>query len=171
MTAHAMKGDRERCLKAGMDDYISKPVRPQHLIQTISKYLLNQGYNIKRKHPKAARPEKDIFDRMALKELLDGDEDLFKEIIEDFMNDLPLQIKLLKEALAENNEEMVRQKAHTIKGASASIRAWAINGLALNLENAAKKGDLTRVRALVEKLEDEVEYLFGILSDRDGIIL
>jgi CheY-like chemotaxis protein/HPt (histidine-containing phosphotransfer) domain-containing protein len=171
MTAHAMKGDRERCLKAGMDDYISKPVRPQNLAQTINKYLPGQDYGIKRKHLKAARPEKDIFDRRALKELLDGDEDLFKEIIEDFMDDLPLQLKHLKEALAENNVKIVRQKAHTIKGASSSIRAWAINSLALALENAAKKENLTQVRALVEKLEDEVEYLFGILSNRDGVIL
>jgi len=171
MTAHAMKGDRERCLKAGMDDYISKPVRPQNLAQTISKYLPDWEYGIKRPPPKAARLEKDIFDRHALKELLDDDEDLFKEIIEDFMNDLPLQLNKLKEALAENNVKIVRQKAHTIKGASSSIRAWAIHNLALTLENAAKKENLAKVRALVEKLEDEIEYLLGILTNRDGIIL
>ncbi len=171
MTAHAMKGDRERCLKAGMDDYISKPVRPQSLAQTISKYLPDQDYGIKRKHTKTIRPETEIIDRQALKELLDGDEDLFKEIIEDFINDLPLQLKLLKEALAENNVGMVRQKAHTIKGSSSSIRAWAVHNLALTLENAAERENLTQVRAIVEKLENEVVYLLDILSDRDGIIL
>ena len=104
MTAHAMKGDRERCLEAGMDDYISKPIAPQALAEALEKWL-GQSAGTTVLAARRARAETTgtgrrgppVFDRQALMARLMGDEDLVKEIIAGFLEDMPKQMDTLRE--------------------------------------------------------------------------
>ena len=165
MTAHAMKGDRERCLKAGMDDYISKPVQPKELIAVIERRL--------RETP-AAMPEvsrapipkgKEIFDKKILLGRLDGDEEIFREIVQAFLKDTPLQMEKLKQALQEGNVVGVERQAHLLKGAAMNMGGKELQTVAWEMEVVAKEGDLSGARSLVEKLEQAFERLKGVLSN------
>ena len=93
MTAHAMKGDRERCLEAGMDDYISKPIAPQALAEALEKWLdraqRKRAGSRRRDGSSRTGPASVVFDRQALLDRLMGDEDLVKEIIAGFLEDMP----------------------------------------------------------------------------------
>jgi CheY-like chemotaxis protein len=164
MTAHAMKGDRERCFKAGMDDYISKPVQPKELIAVIERRLREAPVAM----PEAARAripkENEIFDKKILLSRLDGDEEIFREIVQAFLADAPLQLEKLKQALQEGNVAGVERQAHLLKGAAMNMAGKEVQTVAWEMEMVAKDGDLSRARSLVEKLEPAFERLKRVLS-------
>jgi two-component system sensor histidine kinase/response regulator len=164
MTAHAMKGDRERCLEAGMDDYICKPVQPKEVIAAIERRL--------REAP-AATPEvsraripkgKEVFDKKSLLDRLGGDEQLFTEIVKAFLEDAPLQLEKLKQALQEGNSVGVERQAHLLKGAAMNMGGKEMQTVAWEMEVAAKDADLSRAQSLVEKLDPAFERLKEVLS-------
>ncbi len=121
MTAHAMKGDREKCIEAGMDDYLTKPVNPKALAEMIEKWLDGKSAVSQSSEPAdGTTPAENIFDKAGLIERLMDDEELVKEVIEGFLEDIPHRIAALKEALERGDTPVVQRQAHTIKGASAS---------------------------------------------------
>ena len=131
MTAHAMKGDRERCLDAGMDDYISKPIAPQALAEALERCLVPVP---------AAEPGRfegqPVFDQPALLARLMGDEDLVKEIIAGFLADMPRQIHVLEKLIDQGDARMAGGQAHSIKGAAANAGGLALSAAATDMEKA-----------------------------------
>jgi HPt (histidine-containing phosphotransfer) domain-containing protein len=101
-------------------------------------------------------------------ERLGGDEALVNEVVEIFLNDMPGQLRELREALHDQDAEKVRQKAHRIKGASANIGAQAVSGLALKIEMAGKQGDLIGTSNLLENLEEEIKGIGALVCSPDG---
>ena len=129
MTAHAMQGDRENFIKAGMNDYISKPVSPHALSEALKKWLpKKESMGDMAQHPDDSPPHVSsadthfpIFDKAGLMARLMDDKDLTKMVIEGFLKDIPLQITALKGYLDAGDTEAETKQAHIIKGASANV--------------------------------------------------
>ncbi|MDY6851148.1 MAG: response regulator, partial [Thermodesulfobacteriota bacterium] len=164
LTAHAMKGDREKCIKAGMDDYISKPFEPRQLIEAIEQALAGR---VSLPHDKASETKtqgEEIFDRAGLLDRILGDEELLKEVLEIYLQETPGHIESIKEALKKSDASEVTQHGHKIKGSSGMICAEGMQALGSRVETAGKKDDLTQAASLVEKMEREFAKLKEAIS-------
>ncbi|CAN2041612.1 two-component system, sensor histidine kinase and response regulator [Candidatus Magnetomoraceae bacterium gMMP-15] len=158
VTASALKRDRERCIAAGMNDYISKPIQPKKLIEAIEKHILTKPPSPKAKNNKLL-DKKAIFDRDLVLSTLDDDEEVLEELVKISLEELSDRLKELKESSNDINVKHLTLIAHTIKGIAANIEAHALKKAALNLEIAAKNDELKEICRLVEKLEREFQIL------------
>jgi two-component system sensor histidine kinase/response regulator len=159
MTAHALKGDREKCLTAGMDDYIAKPIHPKTLCDVIEKWFKEPQRAYKAEIVHKSLPIDDIFDKNSFIDRLLGDEDLAKEIIKGFIEDSLRQIDILKEALDNMDTGVIYYQAHSLKGAAANISAKTLKELAYQIEIAGETGDLIKAASLIPKLDEQFEVL------------
>jgi CheY-like chemotaxis protein/HPt (histidine-containing phosphotransfer) domain-containing protein len=183
MTAHAMQGDRERCLAAGMNDYITKPVTPAALADVLDKWLPKENDEsrmLKHKEkidevgslstlitdnsPLAARRSPLIFDREGMLSRLMEDEDLAKMVAESFLEDIPLQIDALKGYLEAGDATGAERQAHTIKGASANVGGERLRAVAFEMEKAAKAGELRAAGGYIPELEAQFAALSKVMK-------
>jgi CheY-like chemotaxis protein len=172
MTAHAMAGDREKCRKAGMNDYISKPVAPEVLAGKLEKWLKTvskSGPNAATEDPAApmAKPDEqpepddplEIFDRSAFVHRMMGDEDLADMIITGFLEDMPGQMRILRNMVQQNQVQQVRAQAHKIKGAAGNVSTSVFQQTAHAMETAAKVGDMEALHRLQPELEQKFQQV------------
>jgi CheY-like chemotaxis protein/HPt (histidine-containing phosphotransfer) domain-containing protein len=167
MTANAMQGDREICLKAGMSDYVSKPVSPQALAETLEKWLPDETEATSTPAVTPARysavsvqkVKPPVFDRAGMLARLMDDEDLAQTVAEGFLGDIPLQIAALKGYLETGDASAAERQAHTIKGASANVGGEALRAVAFDMEIAAKADNLDVVKVHMVELEAQFELL------------
>jgi two-component system sensor histidine kinase/response regulator len=167
MTAHAMKGDRDRCLEAGMNDYVSKPVNSDELHKVINRQLaITMDEETPDEGGKPSGKKKtDIFDRAELLERVGGDEGILVEVLMAGIKTIPGQLKELDQALAENDTDRISKLGHSIKGAAANLAAHKIRDLAKELEEAGKKGDTATAANLVKKLNAAFARFDSCVSD------
>ena len=171
MTALAFMEDRERCLAAGMNDYISKPVDPKALRAVLERWLAENGMGpptpaVDQAAQAETRPGEEttpVFDRSGLMERLMDDEELARMVIAGFLEDIPVQIQAWKEYLDKDDAAGAHRQAHTIKGASAKIGGEALRELAFEMEKKGKEGDLTGVRSRMGALERQFKLLKAVL--------
>ncbi len=161
MTAHAVKGDRERCLDQGMDDYVSKPVDAAKLVEALDRCLqrpdeVSNPPTVSTPNA-TAEPHAAVFDREALFRRLMEDEELLSEVLEGFLDDLPSQLTALNAALVAGDLEAVARGAHTVKGAAANVGAMKLSAAALALEQAVKLGDLADLNRFMDSLRRAFE--------------
>ena len=187
MTAHAMKGDREKCLEVGMDDYLSKPFSPDELRRVLEKWI---GHIIPESHTEEkisdpgtgsspyqsesfektdqqGKSAMEIFDRKGFLDRLMGDEDLAGLIIENFLGDIPEQIADLKQHVKMGDTENAVAKAHRIKGAALNVGGVAMGAVSFEMEKAGNKGDLRRLENMMPVMEKEFNRLRAEM-DRNG---
>jgi two-component system, sensor histidine kinase and response regulator len=161
ITADAMSGDKEQCIKAGMDYYISKPVFPEKIIEAIDKVVLN-----KEKHmEKIPLPNKYVFDAEALMERLGIDENLVREIMGVYLDDTPIQLSRLRECFEKGDLLSIQRCAHSMKGASANFCVGTINKTAREIEIAAKQSNLEMIESLIDTIECQFRELKDVLKE------
>ena len=155
MTAYAMKGDLERCLEAGMDAYISKPIQPEKVFEIIEHFVNNsEEAKFNRKIKKYTH---EVFDRDAALAIVDNDTEFLRDIIDIFFENTPKQMAEIKKAIDVKDTIMIGMQAHSLKSASESICANSIKDIVYKMEIAAKNKEIDKVEALNKKLEDEFE--------------
>lgn len=162
MTAYAMHGDRERCLNAGMNDYLTKPVDPQLLAETLKKWLLSSETTEQRIENKNDTVEGDsplIFNLESMKERLMGDDELAHTILRGFLGDIPQKIMTLKEGLATDNSTHAEMVAHAIKGAASIVGGECLQAAAFEIETATHNKNLDHARLAMQNLDIQFSAL------------
>ena len=166
-TANAMTGDREKCLAAGMDGYVSKPLRPDALERAIEEWTggLRDGVEPAAPQPLAATvTTAAAFDRESFVERVMGNEELACRIIRGFVDDMPVQIARLAEAVSAGDAQQVRMLAHSIKGAAASVDGLEMREAAWMLEQKGSSGDLTDAPAALPVLAASFERVKPVME-------
>ncbi|MBN2886398.1 MAG: response regulator [Chromatiaceae bacterium] len=159
MTALAMLGDREKCLEAGMNDYLSKPMQPEALAEMLARYRPQE------QTPAPVRPSPRratlhaVFQEDELLARLMNDRELVGAVIPQFLIDLPARIDELCQCLDEKDIQAMAFKAHSIKGLAANIAAPGLKELATCLEEAARREALDEARDLTKRLQEEFAAL------------
>ena len=157
MTAHALKGDRERCLAAGMDEYLSKPIRSKQLAAFLETLMPQDS------HPRTSsfigKPESlpvdSLIDWKTAMEGVDGDRNLLKSVVEVFLDESQRSLQELILAVHSQDAARVRSRGHSLKGAMLGVGAFATADLAQTLEMGAGDGSLQSMTASLQDLEQQ----------------
>jgi CheY-like chemotaxis protein/HPt (histidine-containing phosphotransfer) domain-containing protein len=170
LTAHAAIGEREKCLTAGMDDYLSKPIEKDKLATLLSRWLGESIQNPAVVHETnlqmSDRPA--AWDEARVLEQLDGDKALLAEIVALFLNEIPAQLTALTGACQRNDLPALADIAHRIKGMAGHFCAESLINCATALEQAARHAHLCDFEAMTNDLIGTARPLVACLSQPDG---
>jgi len=168
ITAHALRGDKEKCLQAGMDDYISKPIIAPQLIRILDKWT-----NISSAQPVIKTDTdnlgSDIFDFEHFEKISVGDKEFQRDLLESYFSDVELRIQKLDNHITGKDVQHTINEAHTIKGASLSIGALKVGEQALAVEICGKNNDLERARDKFADLKKAFEATREVLKKKSEI--
>lgn len=160
MTASAMIGDKEKCLACGMNDYLTKPIEESNTIQKIHHYL---SIKETKESPTNTSPQKtdnqQIWDKDFFIKITRGKNKRMHLLLGIFLNDTPLQIHDIQQALASNDFVTINHLSHTIKGSSSNVGGKILHESALNLENASLQKNTESCTTLTQKVNEDFEEL------------
>ncbi len=178
MTAHAMQGDREECFKAGMNDYISKPIRPEAIAQALHQYSqANSGspslsndtnkqssISVEVAQPNSVPP----IDTQVLENFREiaGDdfEGLLAEVIDSYLEDSPSRLQAISDAIAQDDAKGLQQSAHALKSSSLTVGASLFSQLCAALESIGRAGTTQGASKLLSQLDAEYERVKAALE-------
>jgi PAS domain S-box-containing protein len=163
MTAHAMRGDKERYLAGGMDGYISKPIRRDGLFAEIERCLAATQRSLTMSENGTRAGE--IIDRASLLERVEGDHELLAEMINLFVEDAPNLLASMRDALKKSDMLFLERSAHSLKGAASNLSAQTAAAAAQKLERDAKQANAESAKASLLAVEKEVDRLLPALTD------
>ena len=165
MTAHAMNGDRERCLSAGMDGYLSKPIDPQMLFAAVE-----QAADVPTSQLPAAAA---AIDREEMLQRLGGDQTLFDDVVALFLEDCPIRLAAIKAAVDARDGDAIRKTAHTLKGAAGNLAAGGLFEAARVLERLGAESRFDAAEGAWRRLSAEASAVLDQLrrfeSSRGGV--
>jgi len=163
MTANAMQGDREECLNAGMDDYVSKPIRVEELILALSKCQPKAG-----SRELDYSPLPDTIDAKLLQSFRDmlgnNTEIILGEMIDCYLEDAPKLLQVIATSIAQGDAIALRQAAHTLKSSSATLGATTLSLLCQELEAISRTGNTNMGSDKVPQMEAEYERVKAALQ-------
>lgn len=165
MTANAMEGDRESCLAAGMDDYISKPVRVQSLVEALERGAAHVRRQIEEQTVND-KPTGDYLSQASLDNLwnmVGGDAQVLAELVHTFLEDAPHLLVDLRQAIARGDAAEVRLKAHSLKSNGADFGALDFSEMCRQMEMMGKSGQLDGAESLFRRLEAEYRQVEAAL--------
>jgi len=169
MTAHAMQGDRELCLSQGMNDYIPKPISPKALREILERWLPEKPSIIKdfvdNDYEADQAENLPIFDRKAFAEMMMGDVALMNDIARAFIEDMPVQIRLMQGFIECKDYDGLAQAAHKIKGAASHVAARAIMKTARTIEKKSQEKSFDMLNSLSSELERQYEEFCRIIQE------
>jgi CheY-like chemotaxis protein/HPt (histidine-containing phosphotransfer) domain-containing protein len=152
MTAYATEGDRERCLAAGMDGYVSKPISAGKLFKTIEALIPPEETDQPPEEKKGCALNQDV-----LIKSFNEDYSLFKELVEIFVNDYPQMLNSLRKSLKADDAETFIRNAHSLKGMLRNFEAEAAADTAFDLEKKGKQGELDGTDQIIDRLADQID--------------
>jgi two-component system, sensor histidine kinase and response regulator len=173
MTAHAMKGDRERCIAAGMDGYVSKPISSQLLREAIAS-VLSKGNEATKVSSSTAPQETGVPARLVFWDMgetlerLGGDEKLLHEVVEIFLEGAPRHLAGLRQAVAQGDAKTVEEKAHTLRGELGYLGISEIAQTARELEQMGQKSDLGGAADVYARLEARLTEVLTSMQQTAG---
>jgi signal transduction histidine kinase/CheY-like chemotaxis protein len=161
MTAYAMEGDRERCLAAGMDAYVTKPVKPEALFRAIDNLISSSSsVNQSRK-----APTEESLALSSLIEFTEDDMDLTQKLVEIFLEDSPQLLSAIRDAVESQDSAALERAAHTMKGALGYFGTGSAMAAALRLQQLCANDNLHGAADVLKDLETALEKLTGSLSE------
>jgi len=163
LTAHAMKGDKEMCLDAGMDGYLSKPLRKDELISVIRDLMFSQ--RSARSNSRSFQKESgDVFDYKKTMAAVDGDIEFLKEVVGLFIENIPKSIAEIRNAVMEGDMYRLERTAHSLKGAVANFGATRAFNAAYQLERIGREKKTDKAELVLTELERELNALESALN-------
>ena len=168
LTALAMTGDRDACLKAGMDGYVSKPINSAELFGTLERMFPNRAGNEAPPRPAPIprlRPRAEVLDVARLEQNMEGDTAMLRDILEVYLRDLPQREKEMLDSLARGDAPTLARAAHTMKGVLLTLAAAPAADVAMRLEILARCANLAEAEGLVAELRQELALLSPALRD------
>jgi response regulator RpfG family c-di-GMP phosphodiesterase len=162
LTAHAVKGDRERCLEEGVDAYVSKPIKADALYEEMERLAGgSRGKKVKVCVPSQTEDKRaaDVFDLSEALDYLDGNMELFKEISDLFFDNLPDTMSEIKEAYVGGDFGAMERAAHRLKGSVSNLGAKRAFELARRIELMGREGVAEETDAALLDLQKECDHL------------
>ena len=164
LTALAMTGDREKCLQAGMDAYLTKPINARELFGALSQILPHQAGAGAAPAPAAVAAAVPVLDLPSLQRNMDDDAEMLQDIVSAFLRDHLTQLRDLHHGLATQDTQSALRSAHTLKGLLLTLAAQPAADAALEVERAVRSGDLPRAAALLPHLQGQLAKLMPELQ-------
>ena len=156
MTAHAMKGDKERCLEAGMDGYLSKPISSRGIEDVIARLVRGENEQQALSSHTEKLASATSWNAARALERVDGDEALLHELIEIFLEETPKHLSTLEQAIKSNERNLIERIAHTLKGELGYLGLPDASEKAKILESLGRENSLDQAPALFQALSDEL---------------
>lgn len=165
MTANIQQGEAEKCISAGMDDYLPKPLKMNVLRETLEKHLNIVSNSSLNESSSNTHVDSEIINRNALIELHSQIGDVLYTMIQAYLEDLPIYLNALKESIEDNNTASFADVAHTIKGSSANYGAERLVGICQRLESIGRSGVTEGAEQMMVELLEESELVRHVLAN------
>jgi CheY-like chemotaxis protein/HPt (histidine-containing phosphotransfer) domain-containing protein len=164
MTAHAMKGDKERCLASGMDAYLPKPINTQQLLGVIE-VLAGVTSETGNEPSPTSRPKEEVLDKSSILTAFEGDTELIREVLGLFLEECPRQMTAIREAVESSDAEKIYRAAHSLRGSLSNFAAAGAFQSAQYLEKLGREGDVARAGSAFQALEEHVSLLYSAMAE------
>jgi CheY-like chemotaxis protein/HPt (histidine-containing phosphotransfer) domain-containing protein len=165
MTAHSLKGDRERCLEVGMDAYVSKPLESKQLFDVLAS-IVPQAADVGAVNATATATDgAEAFNRAAALKRVDGDLELMKELVELFLGECPQRMAEIREALTRRDAATLQRAAHTLKGSVGNFAAGEAVEAAQHLEAFGRAQDWRQAENAWTALNEAIDRLKPALAE------
>ncbi len=162
MTAHAMAGDKELCLEAGMDDYLAKPIRLQQLSDKLNALVVDRGQKAMPAVPTVCSKDTtmpDMIDWQRASQGVGGDQELLKEVAQAFLEDVPKLLESAWEACRDDRANDLQRLAHSLKGSFLFLGTQPVIEVAESIELAATAGQAADLQSRLAELQDMTEHV------------